>query len=115
MQTALKEAKNLSLSLRRGLNIHLAISHSIYANKENRNKRCNTPKIDNFASENMENFNYLGYILNADNIMNIVTAERIAKGKKPNYVNANLIKSKFLNKYTKIKIYRTMIRSVVTY
>jgi hypothetical protein len=28
-------------------------------------------KIDNFTFENVENFNYLGSILNADNKMNI--------------------------------------------
>jgi len=38
--------------------------------------------IDNFAFENLENFNYLGSILNADNKMNIEVAERIAKGNK---------------------------------
>jgi len=37
-------------------------------------------KIENFAFENVENFNYLGSILNADNKMNIEIDERIAKG-----------------------------------
>ena len=45
-------------------------------------------KIDNFAFENVENFNSLGSILNADNKMNIEIAERIAKGNKAYYVNA---------------------------
>ena len=40
------------------------------------------PVYDNFAFENVENFNYLGSILNADNKMNIEVAERIAKGNK---------------------------------
>ena len=35
-------------------------------------------KTDNFTFENVENFNYLGFILNADNKMNI----EIAKKKK---------------------------------
>jgi len=43
-------------------------------------------KIDNFTVENVENFNYLGFILNADNKMNIETAERIAKGNKAFHV-----------------------------
>jgi hypothetical protein len=53
-------------------------------------------KIDNFAFENVENFNYLGSILNADNKMNTEIAERIVKGNKAYYANAKLIKSKFL-------------------
>jgi len=71
-------------------------------------------KIDNFAFESVENFNYLGSILNADKI-NIEIAERIAKGNKTHYANAKLIKSKFLTKNTTIKIYKTMLRPVVTY
>ena len=45
-------------------------------------------KIDNFVLESVENFNYLGSILNAYNKMNIEIAERIAKGNKAYYVNA---------------------------
>ena len=60
-------------------------------------------KIDNFAFENFENFNYLFSILNADNIMNIEIAERIVKGNKAYYANTILIKSKFLKRNNKIK------------
>jgi hypothetical protein len=72
-------------------------------------------KIDNFAFESVKNFNYLGSILNADNKMNIEITERIAKGNKAYYASAKLIKSKFLKKKPKMKIYKTMIRPVVTY
>jgi hypothetical protein len=73
------------------------------------------PTIYNFAFENVENFNYLGSTFNADNKMNIEIAERIAKGNKAYYANAKLIKSKFLNKNTKMKIHKMMIRPVITY
>ena len=63
----------------------------------------------------MENVNYLCSILKADNKMNIEIAERIAKGNKAYSVNSKLIKSKFLKKNTKMKIYKTMIRPVITY
>jgi len=53
--------------------------------------------------------------LNGDDKINIEIAERIAKSSKAYYANVNLIKSKFLKKNTKIKIYKTMIRPVVTY
>jgi len=39
-------------------------------------------KTDNFTLENVENFNYLGSILNADNKMNTEIAERKAKCNK---------------------------------
>ena len=63
----------------------------------------------------MENFNYLGSILNANNTMNTEIAERIAKDNRVYYVNAKLIKTKYLKKNTKMKIHKTMIRPVVTY
>jgi hypothetical protein len=72
-------------------------------------------KIDNFAFGNVENFNYLGTILNADNKMNIEIAETIVKGNKAYYANAKLIKLKFLKRNTKMKITKTIIRPVVTY
>jgi hypothetical protein len=64
-------------------------------------------KIDTFAFENVENFNYLVSVLNADNKINVGIAERIAKGNKAYYANAKLIKLKFLKKNTKIKIFKT--------
>jgi len=72
-------------------------------------------KIDNFAFKSVNNFNYLGSILNADNKMNIEIAERIERGNTAYYANAKLIKSKFLKKNTKMKIHKTMIRPVITY
>jgi hypothetical protein len=63
----------------------------------------------------VENFNYLGSILNADNKINIEIAERIAKGNKAYYANSQIIKSKLLKKNTKMELYKKMIRPVVTY
>jgi hypothetical protein len=71
-------------------------------------------KFDNFAFEHVENFKYLGSILNADNKMNIEIAERLTRGNKAYCANAKLIKSKFLKRNTKMKIYKTIIRPVVT-
>jgi hypothetical protein len=64
-------------------------------------------KIENFAFENVENFNYLGSILNADNKIHMEIAE-IVKGNKAYYANAKPIKSKFLKRHTKMKIYKTI-------
>jgi len=71
--------------------------------------------IDNLGFENVKIFNYLGSILNADNKMNIEIAERMANGNKAYYANVKPIKSKLLKKNTKMKIYKTMIRPVVTF
>jgi hypothetical protein len=47
--------------------------------------------------------------------MNIEIAERIVKGNKVYYANAKLIKLKFLRRNTKMKIYKAIIRPVLTY
>jgi hypothetical protein len=47
--------------------------------------------------------------------MIIEIAERIAKSNKAYYANAKQIKSKFLHKNTKMKVYKTVIIPVVTY
>jgi hypothetical protein len=47
--------------------------------------------------------------------MNIEFAGRTAKGKKAYHANSKLIKSKLLKKNTKMEMYRTMIKPVVTY
>jgi len=60
-----------------------------------------------YKFENVENFNYLFFILNADNKMNIWIAEIIEKDNKAYYANAKLIKSKFLKKNTDMEIYKT--------
>jgi argonaute-like protein implicated in RNA metabolism and viral defense len=71
-------------------------------NKENRNKRLTHLNIDNFVFENVENFSYLGSILNAGNKMNIEIVERIVKVNKAYYANEKLIKSQFLKRSTKM-------------
>jgi len=63
----------------------------------------------------VENFTYLSSILNAVNKMTIVIPARIAKDNKAYYANAKLIKLKFLTKNTKMKMYKMMIRPVVTF
>jgi hypothetical protein len=45
--------------------------------------------------------------------MNTEIAERIVKGNKAYCANAKLIKSKFLKRSTKMKIYNTITRPVV--
>jgi len=54
----------------------------MYANKRMGIKDITHTTIDNFTFESVENFSYMGSILNADNKMNIEIAERIPKGNK---------------------------------
>jgi hypothetical protein len=63
----------------------------------------------------VNNFIYLGSILNENNQMRFKIAERIWKGNAAYYANAKLLKSKLLKRSTKMRVYLTLIRPVVTY
>jgi hypothetical protein len=63
----------------------------------------------------VNNFIYLGSILNENNQMQFEIAERIRKGNRAYYANAKLLKLKLLKRSTKMRIYLTLIRPVVTY
>jgi hypothetical protein len=97
-----------------GLNINEDKTKHIHINRTG-TKDITHIKFDNFAFENVENFNYLVSILNADNKINTEIAERKVKGNKAYNANAKLIKSKLLKRNTKMKIYKTIIRPVITY
>jgi hypothetical protein len=78
-----------------------------------RNKR--PLQINNYSFEKVNNFIYMGAILNDNNQMQFEIAERIRKGNRAYYANAELLKSKLLKRSTKMRIYLTLIRPVVTY
>jgi hypothetical protein len=63
----------------------------------------------------VNNFIYLGAILHENNRMQFEIAERIRKGKRAYYANAKHLKSKLLKRSTKMRIYLTVIRPVVTF
>jgi hypothetical protein len=57
----------------------------------------------------------LGAILNENNRMQFEIAERMRKGNRAYYANAKLLKSILLKRSTKMRIYLTLIKPVVTY
>jgi hypothetical protein len=67
-------------------------------------------KIDNFTFENVENFNYLGSILNTNNKMNTNS-----KRQQSILCQFKTNKIETPKENTRMKIYKTTIRPVVTY
>uniref|UniRef100_A0A8D8YS40 Craniofacial development protein 2 n=1 Tax=Cacopsylla melanoneura TaxID=428564 RepID=A0A8D8YS40_9HEMI len=65
--------------------------------------------------EGVAQFKYLGDTLDHQVRIDIAIKERITSGNKAYFANLNLLKSKIINRKTKIKIYKTLIRPVVTY
>jgi hypothetical protein len=65
--------------------------------------------------EQVKSFKYLGSIVNGNNSIEEEIKEIIILGNKAYYANQALFKSKLLSRKTKLKIYWTLVRPVITY
>ena len=63
----------------------------------------------------VKQYKYLGSIINDTNSIEEEVKERIALGTKAYYANLKFFKSKLITKSSKLKLYRTIIRPIVTY
>jgi hypothetical protein len=80
--------------------------------KRNQNDNLN---VDNTYLEPVEQFKYLGSMINNDNSIEEEIKERTALGNKAYFANQKFLKSKLVTKRSKLKIYKTVIRPVVIY
>jgi hypothetical protein len=80
--------------------------------KDNRPEYLN---INNLHIEQVQQYKYLGSIINDSNSIEEEIKERIALGIKAYYANQKFFKSRLVTKYSKLKLYRTVIRPIVTY
>jgi hypothetical protein len=71
--------------------------------------------INNMRLEQIHSYKYLGSIINRDNSIEEEIRERIVSGNRAYYANRSIIKSKLVCKKSKLKIYQTIVRPVVTY
>ena len=71
--------------------------------------------MGNYKFEKVTTFTYLGVKINNKGLITEEINHRILTGNKAYFANLNLIKSKLLTRATKLKIYKTLIRPVVTY
>ena len=72
-------------------------------------------KIDNSSIERVEEFKYLGTTLTDQNSIQEEIKSRLKLGNACYYSVQNLLSSRLLSKNLKIKIYRTIIFTVVLY
>jgi hypothetical protein len=71
--------------------------------------------INSSFIEQVKQYKYLGSIINDTNSIEEEVKERIALGTKAYYANLKFFKSKLITKSSKLKLYRTIIRPIVTY
>jgi hypothetical protein len=71
--------------------------------------------IGNRTLEGVSQSRYLEALVNSQNEISDCIKDRIEKRNKAYFANLKLFKSKLLTRNTKVKIYRTLVRPVVTY
>ena len=77
--------------------------------------RIENLKINNSYIDQVQQYKYLGSIINDSNSIEEEVKERIAIGTKAYYANPKFFKSRLVTKSSKLKLYRTVIRPIVTY
>jgi hypothetical protein len=80
--------------------------------KETRNESLN---INNLQTEQVQQYKYLGSIINVSNSIEEEIKERTVLGIKAYYANLKFFKSRLVTKQSKLKLCRTVIRPIVTY
>jgi len=71
--------------------------------------------INNLHTEQVRQYKYLGSVINDSNSIEEEIKERIALGIKAYYANQKFFRSRSVTKHSKLKLYRTVIRPIVTY
>lgn len=71
--------------------------------------------VDDMIFANVETFNYLGAEINSANKISNDVSQRLTAANRAFYANLRLLKSRIISKATKMKIYKTLIRPVLTY
>ena len=69
----------------------------------------------NLQIEQVRQYNYLGSIINVGSSIEEEIKERIVLSTKAYYANLKFFKSRLVTKQSKLKLYRTVIRPIVTY
>lgn len=70
---------------------------------------------DGVRIDAVDEFKYLGTLLNSKNKIEDEINSRIIAGNKAYFANSKVMKSKLISRKAKLKLYKTLIRPVVTY
>jgi hypothetical protein len=77
--------------------------------------RGNKLEIDTMSFVSVQSFKYLGSAVNQNNTVEGEIRERIIAGNKVFYINQKLLQSRLLSRKSKLKLFRKLIRPIVTY
>ena len=89
--------------------------YMVVSTREERRRNKNNLRIADRVFEKVEQFVYLGVEINSSNLISQEIQRRIMAGNRALYANIKLLKSRLITRKTKLKIYTTLIRPVITY
>uniref|UniRef100_A0A8D9B1A7 Craniofacial development protein 2 n=1 Tax=Cacopsylla melanoneura TaxID=428564 RepID=A0A8D9B1A7_9HEMI len=72
-------------------------------------------QMENVTYKAVTQFKYLGELINNEGRPSAAIKERIQIGNRAYFANISLLKNKLISRKTKMKIYKTLIRPIVTY
>lgn len=98
-----------------GLQVNIEKTKYLKMSVEGQQAREQEIEIGEHSFENVSEFKYLGTILNRRNGVADEIYNRIMAGNRAYFAQMKLLKSKLLSRQTKITIYKTLIRPIVTY
>jgi hypothetical protein len=114
---ALIEALNQISSSSKEVGLRINIEKTKYmkcTKKDNNKENLNCSNL-NMSIEQVHHYKYLGSTINDNNSIEEEIKGRIALGTKAYYANLKFFKSKLVTKNSKLKLYRAVIRPIVTY
>lgn len=103
-------------AVKMGLNINEEKTKYMITNENSRQRKTEQHiKIYNHIFEKVNNFTYLGVIVNRHNNIQEEINKRILNSNKCYFAMIHLFKSKYLTRTTKVRLYKTLIKPVLTY
>ncbi|KAJ3667210.1 hypothetical protein Zmor_002610 [Zophobas morio] len=100
---------------KRGLDINVEKTKYLSTSKRQEGRDKKEIVIGNFKFEIVENFRYLGSIIDNEGKRQVEITQRIQSGHRAYFKYSSIMKSSRISKDTKLRVYKAAIRSVVTY
>lgn len=99
----------------KGIGLHVNEGKTKYMVVSRRPPNIDSIEVDNYKFEKVDNFKYLGVNINNKNDMHIEINERITSGNRCYFSIIKLLRSKLLSRGSKILLYHSYLRPVITY
>lgn len=97
------------------MGLKVNVEKTKYMKSSTQTNRCRSIKIGTSVFEGVEEFTYLGSSVNTENNISLEIKRRVLLANRTLYGLSKILRSKFVRRYTKLKIYRTLIIPVLMY